>query len=146
MVHDMLFFILFYFISFCGNDIISDINLKYDNRYLFSIIRLILSPTLYKFIVWAYWAKIQSYFGSKPKLVLTIYKVTYAITQWMNATWFNFIQNFHNLVHKFLTCYLVIRLLCGWMAWKNCYRRYFLHLYGFFSLKIAITQPQKSYQ
>ena len=27
---------------------------------------------LYKFIVWAYWAKTQSYFGSNPTLVLTI--------------------------------------------------------------------------
>ena len=36
MVHDMLFFILFYFISFCGNDIISDINLKYT-FYKFAI-------------------------------------------------------------------------------------------------------------
>ena len=42
----------------------------YD-RYLFSIIRLVLSPMLYKFIVWAYWAKTQSCLGSKPKLVLT---------------------------------------------------------------------------
>ena len=42
----------------------------YD-RYLFSIIRLVLSPMLYKFIVWACWAETQSYLGSKPKLVLT---------------------------------------------------------------------------
>ena len=40
--------------------------------YLFSIIRLVLSPTFYKFIVWAYWAETQSCLGSKPKLVLTI--------------------------------------------------------------------------
>ena len=36
------------------------------------MIRLVLSPTLYKFLVWAYWAKTQSCLGSKPKLVLTI--------------------------------------------------------------------------
>ena len=41
------------------------------DRYLLSKIRLVLFPTLYKFIVWAYWAKTQSYLGSKPKLVLT---------------------------------------------------------------------------
>ena len=38
----------------------------------FSKIRLVLFPTLYKFIVWACWAKTQSCLGSKPKLVLTI--------------------------------------------------------------------------
>ena len=43
----------------------------YD-RYLFSIIKQVLSPTLYKFIVWACWTETQSYLGSKPKLVLTI--------------------------------------------------------------------------
>ena len=37
----------------------------------FSKIRLVLFPTLYKFIVWACWAKTQSCLGSKPKLVLT---------------------------------------------------------------------------
>ena len=42
----------------------------YD-RYLFSIIRLVLSPILYKFIVWACWAETQSCLGFKPKLVLT---------------------------------------------------------------------------
>ena len=42
----------------------------YD-RYLFSIIRPVLFPTLYKFIVWVCWAKTQSCLGSKPKLVLT---------------------------------------------------------------------------
>ena len=40
--------------------------------YLFSIIRLVLSSTLYKFIVWACWAETQSCLGSKPKLVFTI--------------------------------------------------------------------------
>ena len=44
------------------------------DRYLFSKIRLVLSPTLYKFIVWACWAKTQSSLGSKPKLVLTVLK------------------------------------------------------------------------
>ena len=42
------------------------------DRYLLSKIRLVLFPTLYKFIVWACWAKTQSCLGSKPKLVLTI--------------------------------------------------------------------------
>ena len=42
------------------------------NRYLLSKIRLVLFPTLYKFIVWASWAKTQSCLGSKPKLILTI--------------------------------------------------------------------------
>ena len=36
----------------------------YD-RYLFSKIRLVLSPTLYKFIVWACWAETQPCLGSK---------------------------------------------------------------------------------
>ena len=42
----------------------------YD-RYLISKIRLVFSLTLYKFIVWACWAKTQFCLGSKPKLVLT---------------------------------------------------------------------------
>ena len=48
--------------------------------YLFSIDKPVLSLTLYKFIVWACWAKTQSYLRSKPKLVLTcinIYLHTY---------------------------------------------------------------------
>ena len=44
----------------------------YD-RFLFSIIRLVLSSMLYKFIVWAYWAETQSCLGSKPKPILTHY-------------------------------------------------------------------------
>ena len=44
--------------------------ITYDH-YLFSIIRLVLSLTLYKFIVWACWAETQSCLGSKPKLILT---------------------------------------------------------------------------
>ena len=47
--------------------------IAYD-RYLLSIIRLVLSLTFYKFIVWACWAKTQSYSGSKSKLVLTSIK------------------------------------------------------------------------
>ena len=39
---------------------------------LSSRIELVLSPTLYKFIVWACWAKTQSYTGSNPNSVLTI--------------------------------------------------------------------------
>ena len=42
------------------------------NRYFFSRIRLVLFSTLYKFIVWAGWAKTQSCLGFNPKLVLTI--------------------------------------------------------------------------
>ena len=42
------------------------------DRYFLSRIRLVLFPTLYKFIVWACWAKTQSYLGFKSKLVLTI--------------------------------------------------------------------------
>ena len=42
----------------------------YD-RYLISKIRLVFSLTLYKFIVWACWAKTQFCLGFKPKLVLT---------------------------------------------------------------------------
>ena len=41
------------------------------DRYLISKVRLVLFPTLYKFIVWAYWAKTQPCLGSKPKLILT---------------------------------------------------------------------------
>ena len=41
------------------------------NCYLFFKIRLVLSPTLYKFIVLACWVETQSCLGSKPKLVLT---------------------------------------------------------------------------
>ena len=44
--------------------------ITYDH-YFFSIIRLVLSPTLYKFIIWVCWAETQSCLGSKPKLVLT---------------------------------------------------------------------------
>ena len=40
--------------------------------YLFSIIKPVLSPTLYKFIVWTCWAETQPCLRSKPKLVLTI--------------------------------------------------------------------------
>ena len=40
--------------------------------YFLSRIRLVLFPMLYKFIVWACWAKTQSYLGFKSKLVLTI--------------------------------------------------------------------------
>ena len=42
------------------------------NRYFFSRIRLVLFPTLYKFIVWASWAKTQSCLGFNPKLVLIV--------------------------------------------------------------------------
>ena len=49
------------------------------DRYLFSKIRLVLSLTLYKFIVWACWAKTQFCLGSKPKLVLTIYIYIYIL-------------------------------------------------------------------
>ena len=45
------------------------------NRYFFSKIRLVLFPTLYKFIIWAGWAKAQSCLGFNPKLVLTIVTV-----------------------------------------------------------------------
>ena len=38
------------------------------NCYLFSNLRLVLTPTLYKFIVWACWARIQSYFGVQAKI------------------------------------------------------------------------------
>ena len=37
------------------------------DRYLLSKIRLVLSPTLYKFIVWACWARYQSCFGVQAK-------------------------------------------------------------------------------
>ena len=43
------------------------------DRYLFSKIRLVLSSILYKFIVWACWAKTQSCLGSKAKPVLTFF-------------------------------------------------------------------------
>ena len=42
------------------------------DQYLFPRFRLTSSPTLYKFIVWAFWAWVHSYFGFKPKPVLTI--------------------------------------------------------------------------
>ena len=38
------------------------------NRYLHSKIRLVLSPTLYKFVVWACWAKTQSCLGVQAKI------------------------------------------------------------------------------
>ena len=38
------------------------------DRYLYSKIRLVLSPTLYKFIVWACWAKTQSCFGVQARI------------------------------------------------------------------------------
>ena len=41
----------------------------YD-RYFHSRIGLVFFPTLYKFIVWAFWAKTQSCLGFKSKLVL----------------------------------------------------------------------------
>ena len=41
-------------------------------QYLFPRFRLAFSPTLYKFIVRAFWAWVHSYFGFKSKPVLTI--------------------------------------------------------------------------
>ena len=38
-----------------------------NDRYLLSKIRLVLSPTLYKFIVWACWVITQSCFGVQAK-------------------------------------------------------------------------------
>ena len=49
------------------------VSLKKDNGYCLSCwIELVLSPMLYKFIIWAYWAKTQSHIGSNPISVLTI--------------------------------------------------------------------------
>ena len=42
------------------------------NRYFLSRIRLVLFPTLYKFIIWTCWTKTQSCLGFKSKLVLTL--------------------------------------------------------------------------
>ena len=41
-------------------------------QYLFPRFKLAFSPTLYKFIVRAFWAWVHSYFGFKSKPVLTI--------------------------------------------------------------------------
>ena len=41
------------------------------NRYFLSKIRLVLSPTLYKFIIWLAGPEPNPVLGSKPKLVLT---------------------------------------------------------------------------
>ena len=41
-------------------------------QYLYPRSRLAFSPTLYKFIIRAFWAWVHSCFGFKPKLVLTI--------------------------------------------------------------------------
>ena len=38
------------------------------DRYLLSKIRLVLSPTLYKFIIWACWARTQSCFRVQAKI------------------------------------------------------------------------------
>ena len=38
------------------------------DRYLLFKIKLVLSPTLYKFIVWACWAKTQSCFGVQAEI------------------------------------------------------------------------------
>ena len=55
------------------------------DRYFLSRIRLILFPTLYKFIVWACWFKTQSYLGFKSKLVLTVYN-SYICTVQLKTT------------------------------------------------------------
>ena len=47
-------------------------------QYLFPRFRLVFSPTLYKFIIRAFWAWVHSYFGFKSKPVLTI-AITYII-------------------------------------------------------------------
>ena len=48
-------------------------DLKSANFIIFSSrVDLVLSSTFYKFIVWACWAKTQSYIGSNPNSVLTI--------------------------------------------------------------------------
>ena len=44
---------------------------KNNGYYLSCWIELVLSLTLYKFIIWAYWAKIQFHIGSNPISVLT---------------------------------------------------------------------------
>ena len=41
-------------------------------QYLYPRFRLAFSPTLYKFIIQAFWAWVHSYYGFKSKLVLTI--------------------------------------------------------------------------
>ena len=55
------------------------------DRYFISRIRLVLFPTLYKFIVWACWFKTQSYLGFKSKLVLTVYN-SYICTVQLKTT------------------------------------------------------------
>ena len=42
---------------------------------------------LYKFIIWAYWAKTQSYFRSKPRLVLTYIYIYIYIWTTKNIYW-----------------------------------------------------------
>ena len=41
---------------------------KHPRPFNFSKFRLALSPTLYKFIVWTYWAWVQSCFGVQAKI------------------------------------------------------------------------------
>ena len=52
-------------------------------QYLFPRFRLAFSPTLYKFIVRAFWAWIHSYFGFKSKPVLTYTKWFYPLVNFI---------------------------------------------------------------
>ena len=54
----------------CENVQLFPLNAIY--QYLYLRFRLVFSPTLYKFIVWAFWAWVHSCSGFKSKLVLTI--------------------------------------------------------------------------
>ena len=55
------------------------------DRYLYSKIRLALSPTLYKFIVWICWAKTQSCFGVQAKTSPYTINLSWKFTQ-LNGT------------------------------------------------------------
>ena len=61
-------------------------------QYLYPRFRLAFSPTLYKFIVWTFWAWVHSCSGFKSKLVLTIGAVCGQGLRWSEGDF--------GLVHK----------------------------------------------
>ena len=53
------------------------------NQYLFPIFRLTFSPTLYKFIIRAFWAWAHSCFGFESKMVLTFIELDFINIWWI---------------------------------------------------------------
>ena len=60
------------------------------NHYLLSKIRLVLSPMLYKFIIWACWARTQSCFEVQAK-------TSPYIISFKKKIWPSYNKNLHNL-------------------------------------------------